>query len=147
MVSTPNLYRSSTLLTRRVPIKTGVNAQKPLVWVSVGPLVNDDILDVRAQLQATNDNLNFSVAWNMYVTLAYDGITFAFDQKLDYSTGRNLLRAIHHDGLVNSFLYKHAAGDKAAAYVCMCVTAKPLQSGVSRRYLNIDYGMLTVRKN
>jgi hypothetical protein len=141
------LFKSAELMMTAVPVGRDVATKRPIIYVSAGPVVAGDLLDIRAHIQATNEN-EFSVAWNMYVTINTDMVNHLLGQ-IDYSTGRNLLRPIHHDGLVNSFLYQCPV-TSPNLYVTLCVTTKPL-IGSSKlpkgRDLDINYGMLTVRRN
>lgn len=153
------IFKSSTLIRETVPVLMDVNTKATLMFLSVGPVASGDLLDIRAHIQATNENL-LSIAWNMYVTLnvAGDAVswpntnlneagTVTLGGQLDRATGRNLLRPIHHDGLVNSYLYPVPSSFQNF-YVALCVTVKPLTKGTVRgKVLNINYGALTVRKN
>ncbi len=142
-----NLFKSAELMRTAVPVVKDVATKMPIIYVSAGPVVVGDLLDIRAHIQATNEN-DFSIAWNMYVTVNIDRVDHLLGQ-IDYSTGRNLLRPIHHDGLVNSFLYQCPVSSPNL-YVTLCVTTKPLVGSTKLpkgRDLDINYGMLTVRRN
>lgn len=144
------VYRSKTLLQETMSAKFDVENILPLIYVSVGPLKPGDLLDIRSQIQATNDNTNVSLAWNMFTTLTYDGIKAGVEApryRLDYPTGRNLIRSLHHDGLTNSYIHE-VQSEQQNAYVALCCTVEPLVRGPMKLVpLKMNYGCLTVVKH
>ena len=144
------LYSEDRLLRFTMPVIYDRDTILPLIFASVGPVKPHDILDVRCSIQATNDNPSISIAWNMFTTLTYDRI-YAYEEAKPYrigkETGRNLLRPIHHDGLVNSYLVE-IDREEPACYVALCCTCTPLVQGPGDYVpLKINYGMVTVLKH
>src|SRR5690348_4072201 len=90
------IFSTNAKMRATVPLKKLTEMVLPVMYVGVGVLNKGDILRVTSILQTTNDN-DFTVAWNSFITLNDNGIQLF--NKVGYSSGRNLLRDIHHDGV------------------------------------------------
>ena len=137
------IFSSKTMINKTVPMVRVKGYMTPVMYVGLGAITPADTLRIAALLQSTNEN-EFTVAWNVFVTLNEGGIQLA--NKIGYSTGRNLLRDIHHDGLSLFKLIKPQITYEKA-YIGMFCTAKPLTGSAlppPKSVLDLNYGELMV---
>lgn len=138
-------WRTDVLGYPEVPLIKDVDAKRLAMWIGLGDLKVGDMLRINSIIQTTNENA-FTVAWNGFITLNSGGALFS--GQLGRSTGRNLLRDIHHDGLTIGKTVKLTV-PYTNAYLALCVTAKPLVGSGSvpaGSVLELNYGELSVEK-
>jgi hypothetical protein len=137
-------YTNATPRYQFVPLRKDVGYKSLVQWLGPFDLHPGDWIDVHSLIQATNEN-EFTVAWNQFLTLNEYGALFT--GQLGWSTGRNLLRDIHHDGLMLSKAFP-VEQEYCSAYIASCVTVKPLVgSGIvpTGATLTLNYAELTVK--